>query len=594
MFFPSFRIKVLLAYVGVVLFFLGFIVTFSDRSIRNLIQESMEDETLVLYDRLKSYDSIEAVVAYLNAERTHLLFKVSLWDEDENLLFGPYEQSLRDLGVNFEFSDAPDLVEAKEKGVGYVEMEVEELDEAFYYHSKRVILDKKTYYLRSTFSRKHGQYIKQRFQMMVITLAGVTLLLSSFVSWWLIQFLTRPIYEMVRQVRPYQMDPAKQQLPHITLKQGHGEFALLASTFNDLVSQVRLQMKDLRDKEQEMASILESLMEGVVAVNEKLEITFINGVAAGFLKIAPGKALGTTLSSLGYPSLEDLALQCHQENVLQADELILDGNENHRLALQVVAVPIEGENEVALVFQDKSIQYEMLEMRKEFIANASHELKTPVTVIRGFAELLYENPEIDASQLKLAIEKIFHNCIRMEKVVKNLLALANVEKLSRHRLEEVDVKKLINSCIGQLKHNFPEAEVDFDIASKRKYTITADPDLIELAINNLLENGVRYSEGTPKITVRLYWQDEETLGIEIGDQGIGIPEEEHEKIFRRFYTFHPGRSKKKGGSGLGLAIVSTIVSRHRGQIQVESEAGKGSNFMVTLPKTQSEVEQYDN
>lgn len=582
----SFRMKVFLAYLGVVIFFLGFIFTFSDRSIRNLIQESMEDETLVLYERLKTYDSIDAVVAYLTAERTHLLFKVSLWDKDENLIFGPYEESLRELGVGFDFSDGPDLVEAREKGIGYVETYVDILDEAFYSHSKKVELDGEQYYLRSTFSRKHGQYIKRRFQMMVITLAGVTLLLSSFVSWWLIQLLTRPVYEMVRQVRPYQSNPTKEQLPHINLKQAHGEFALLASTFNDLVSQVRLQMRGLREKEEEMTSILESLMEGVVAVDKNLHLTFINGVASDFLNLDAKTSIGKTFKSLGYPSLGELARLCHTEDAMQSDELILEGRSNFRLALQVVAVPIEGQNEVALVFQDKSIQYEMLEMRKEFIANASHELKTPVTIIRGFAELLHEGSDVTEKQKELATEKIYTNCLRMEKVVKNLLALANVEKLSQNRLAEVDLGKLIGKCIDELKTNFPNTEVKFQKEGKGLFTITADPDLLELAFNNLLENGVRYSEGVAKIEVKLYWDKDGRVKIEFSDKGIGIPHEEHEKIFRRFYTFHPSRSKKKGGSGLGLAIVATIISRHGGQVEVSSEVDKGALFRVTLPKKQ--------
>ena len=171
----------------------------------------------------------------------------------------------------------------------------------------------------------------------------------------------------------------------------------------------------------------------------------------------------------------------------------------------------------------------------------------------------------------------------METLVRNLLTLADIENLPRTRLQECNLVELIDNCKQIVLNVYANAHIDIVIDKNSETHIIADQDLLELAVVNLLTNAAKYSQGPADIKMELNQIDKKYIEISIKDKGIGIPKEDIEHIFNRFYTVDKAHSRKLGGSGLGLSITKTIIEKHKGKISVTSLIGQGTEFKVQLP-----------
>ena len=250
--------------------------------------------------------------------------------------------------------------------------------------------------------------------------------------------------------------------------------------------------------------------------------------------------------------------------------------ETKKLYLDVIAAPKKDDRGAILVLQDKTAHYKIFEMRRDFIANASHELKTPITIIRGFAEALHDNPDLPVETRLEVTAKIVRNCTRMAALIKDLLTLADIENIPSSRLSLFDVSDLVEQCLIMLYEVFPDAQVKID-KPDTDVILYADMDLLELALKNLIENAAKYSNRPAQIHVTIEDDGQEVV-IKVADKGIGIPLPDQEHIFDRFYKADSAREVKEGGAGLGLSIVKEIIRRHDAQIIAESEKGKGTTI----------------
>lgn len=229
-----------------------------------------------------------------------------------------------------------------------------------------------------------------------------------------------------------------------------------------------------------------------------------------------------------------------------------------------------------------SMHYKIIDMKKEFIANASHELKTPITIIRGFAETLHDNPSLPQQTTVEITDKIVHSCERMTRIIRNLLTLADIENIPRSRAAPCDLVELAQSCRNTLIAVQPKAQVEIVYNEAEEFIVEADEALLEVALMNLLDNAAKYAKADPVIQIAIQRVDNH-INISVQDNGLGIPESDLERIFQRFYRVNKMYSKKIGGSGLGLSIVETILEKHMGRVYVTSTLGEGSTFTMELP-----------
>jgi len=219
--------------------------------------------------------------------------------------------------------------------------------------------------------------------------------------------------------------------------------------------------------------------------------------------------------------------------------------------------------------------------KKEFVDNASHELRTPISVIRGILETLFE--EETNERKKRLLEKALNRIDQMQNLVEDLLILAKLESgKEKLNLSEFKLKDLVDEVYEDLKKEFIRREVAFENLVDPSFLIVADRQMFYLLLKNLIDNGVKYNKKSGKVWVSSK-KDEKRYLVEVGDTGIGIPKEHLPFIFERFYRVDKGRSRELGGTGLGLSIVKHIVLAHGGDIKVYSELEKGSRFVISIP-----------
>jgi signal transduction histidine kinase len=266
------------------------------------------------------------------------------------------------------------------------------------------------------------------------------------------------------------------------------------------------------------------------------------------------------------------------------DSISLKGTK--KTFLDLIAAPKAQRNGAILVLQDKSSHYKVLEMGKDFVANASHELRTPITIIKGFAETLQDLPELPRETVVDITEKIVRNCQRMDTLVKNLLTLTDLENLPDSHFQECDLVALAEMCRQVVLSVYEDAQITIK-KNKDPIVVAADPDILELAVINILDNAAKYSNPPAEIEITLTQEDSEAH-VSISDHGIGIPPADLEHIFERFYTVNKARSRRLGGAGLGLSIVRTIIEKHQGTISVSSQVGVGTTFSIHLPMNLSQ------
>ena len=414
-----------------------------------------------------------------------------------------------------------------------------------------------------------------------LILSAALIAISSLLDSAILYYVTRPIQRIIDAIRPYQ-EGKEEFLPHLTVDRLGGEFGQLSYTLNSLNERIQNQIENLTLQRKETEDILHSLGEGIIATDTSAKVTFVNQAACRMLGISDGVLKQTLIKAQS----TDLSKKCHELilHALQTSELGLSTwieRERGPVYLKLTTTPLTHQNGALLVLQDKTSDYRVVEMGKDFIANASHELRTPITIIRGFAETLQDLPDLSQEMLHEITEKIVRTCGRLDKLVRSLITLADIENLSDNRLKSVNLFLIAENCKHLLLTAHPNVEITLE-SELESATIVGDSDLIELAILNLFENAVKYSASPAHIEMKIR-QEEEEVHLLVKDRGIGIAEVDLPHIFQRFYTVDKARSRKSGGAGLGLSIVKTIVEKHKGSIAVASELSRGTTFTLTLP-----------
>jgi two-component system phosphate regulon sensor histidine kinase PhoR len=237
------------------------------------------------------------------------------------------------------------------------------------------------------------------------------------------------------------------------------------------------------------------------------------------------------------------------------------------------------------VSRDVSLQSQLDRMRQDFVANVSHELQTPLTIIRGFTETLMDE-DIDAESRVRFTRLIYEEAERMSRLVDDLLTLSRMEHHSLpFAMEGVDLAVLIESLMSRLAPRAAEAQLTLtsSVMPGSLPLVSGDPDRLHEVFLNLIQNAIQYTPAGGSVTVsgRIH-PDSGMVGIVVEDTGIGIPNADVPRIFERFYRVDKARSRASGGTGLGLAIVKHIIELHRGRIDVSSVLGQGTRFTVWL------------
>lgn len=344
-------------------------------------------------------------------------------------------------------------------------------------------------------------------------------------------------------------------------------------------------LSTLHGRMEEIQAILASMSEGVVATDITGRVSLINPMAAELFSLTPGDDGVGEFPYKIFPDSE-LGDVFHQVYVkgFPIEKEIKWSNPERVLNLRLA--PIRDEVDeirgVVAVIGDVTKLRRLETMRQDFVANVSHELKTPLTSIKGFVETLLDGDLQDREITRKFMTIIFHEAERLNNIIRDLLDISKIES-GRTELgrKEVELIPLIDNIILSVDNRVKEKQLELkrDIQAQ---VVMGDENLLKEVFINLIDNSVKYTPSGGTIIIGSLRGEEETM-IYVKDNGFGIPAENLSRIFERFYRVDKGRSREMGGTGLGLSIVKHIVERHGGKVSVVSEPGEGSEFRVIIP-----------
>lgn len=364
------------------------------------------------------------------------------------------------------------------------------------------------------------------------------------------------------------------------------EIETLAQTLNNLAAGLDEKISEILAEKRKLELILNNMDNGVILLDRYRRVTDVNKQAASAFGIS-GKMLGLhNIEVIGY-SVLDKALQ---ETIEQGHSRHINLKTNfsgiQRIFQVFLAPTFSGDNEITGVlgvFHDITALKEIEERQADFVANASHELGTPLTAIKGFAETLLDGALQD-EQLSAKFVAIIHKeAERMHRIVQDLLQLAKLN--SHHRpivLEPIAVKNAVQSVIDQLYPHWRAKSLAIRLDCAETHKVLANRDWLVQILVNLLSNAIKYTADEGNITIRCEQMDDR-IKIDIKDSGVGIPAADLPFIFDRFYRVDRSRGRQGGGTGLGLAIAKFLTENLNGRIEVKSAVGLGTTFSVILP-----------
>ena len=333
----------------------------------------------------------------------------------------------------------------------------------------------------------------------------------------------------------------------------------------------------LRHEQAEISALVESMLEGVIAANEKGRIITANPAARRILGYGLDDQLPDLPELFRTKAAREVVDAALEGSVVQDRELDLDARV---LLMNARPLPTGG---AVLVIHDLTQVRRLEEMRRDFVANVSHELKTPLTSISGYAEtLLSDAPDPDTMRKFLGI--ISANAQRMQRLVDNLLDLARLEAGHwQPEREPLDVAEVATEVWESMQDGAHAPAMEFAVETgPRAETVLADPDAMRQVLTNLMENAVRYTPQGGRITCRSA-VDGSGIAVSVSDTGAGISPQHLTRIFERFYRLDASRSRDEGGTGLGLAIVKHLVEAHGGRVSAESQRGSGTTITCWFP-----------
>jgi two-component system phosphate regulon sensor histidine kinase PhoR len=363
------------------------------------------------------------------------------------------------------------------------------------------------------------------------------------------------------------------------------ELGILNQSLHRMSTRIRDLVGRLSLESNRRESILASMVEGVLAVDNRLQIIFCNDPLARVLGAKPPVAEGTpVLDLVRDPALVNLLTQviASGENVKHKIQLSSGEGKSFEAQAAPLAMP---ERRGAIVILHDITDLERLErVRKDFVANVSHELRTPLTAIRGYAETLLTGALADTENNRRFVEIIQSHAIRLNNIAADLMVLSELESgRPAAEPEVVSVRDAVDMAMSTLESEARVRGVNLLAAEPNDYFVLGHKIRLEQALVNLLDNAVKFNRANGEARIETGLTPDGKVRIVVSDTGSGIPSDDLPRIFERFYRVDKARSRAVGGTGLGLSIVKHVVERMNGTIKVESHLGRGSAFTILIP-----------
>jgi two-component system, OmpR family, phosphate regulon sensor histidine kinase PhoR len=414
--------------------------------------------------------------------------------------------------------------------------------------------------------------------------------LTAGISFLVSRRLSLPLEKMTQGAQLF----AKGELSHRLYISKTQEMASLAIAMNEMANQLDERLKSVIRHRNELEAVLSSMKEGVIALDLDERILKINQAAAAMFHKDPWEIENRSIQE----AIRNTELQKFIKNALKNDEglecdIVFYQDKEKLLNVHSTTLLSAKEKRIGIlvVLNDVTRLRHLENMRQDFVANVSHEIKTPLTAIQGFVETLLQDPHSTPENSHRFLSIIDRHVHRLVAMIDDLLNLSRIEGNNKQQeilMVQTVLDDVIKTAVQMMEAKAEEKKIGFEFQYEDSLSAEMDAPLIEQAVVNLLDNAIKYSPFGSTIEMHAAERNGEIL-ISIRDHGIGIEDEHIPRLFERFYRVDKARSRKLGGTGLGLAIVKHIMQAHNGKVNVESNPGKGSTFTLRFPMKSSIV-----
>ncbi len=450
----------------------------------------------------------------------------------------------------------------------------------------------KNIYIRVAAPLSKFSFLNSQFLYAILPILAIIISIVSIALYLILRYLFIPIESLVEVSKDY----AKGDLSSKTHITSPLEIKELSQTLNYMAEELQTIISNLEREKNEYALVLESMQEGVIFLNLNKEIVLCNKAAVKILGkvISKNMFIRDIISDIDLNTKVNNALNNFEKSELELcfyknytgdmAQLYGKGKEKN-LHININCMERNDVCEGVLLTIVDTTEINRLErIRKDFVSNVSHELKTPLTAIGGFTEILINSQLSDEQRLDF-YQDLFINYKNMKAIIEDLLLLSSLEKdKAKPAMDEIPVESIVESVIKTATPLANKKNISIKKDYLKNLEIYCNEGLIRQALINLVVNAINYSPENSKVTISVSEKKYEII-FKVIDNGIGIPKADINRIFERFYRVDKNRSRDSGGTGLGLSIVKHIALLHSGDIKVESEENKGSTFIFTISKT---------
>ena len=480
--------------------------------------------------------------------------------------------------------DRPEVRQSREEPYGESLRRSDTLGQEFMYVAKQLgPVDAPTMFVRCSRPLHMLEPRMTSLRDTMLGAVGVAILFGLLGAWFVARRVSRPLQAVTEAAGDLAAGDYSRRAP----VSSNDEIGDLGRSFNEMAAQLEAEVATIRRDQRELRAILRGMVEGVVAVDTQERVVLMNEAACEILGIEEERAAKRPIwETIRIPPVLAALQAAVKKESVQTSKVRLPRGGTDRI-VNLHASPLVGDGGArrgaVIVLEDATERERVESIRRDFIANASHELKTPIASVRGMVETILDDDAMEAGVRQRFLERILGQTQRLGDIVQEMLALSRLEADgARVATRAFDARGALRGVVEDVMPLAQEREVTVESTIPTEPCLVhAEPEGLRRIVGNLLDNAVKYTHrgGTVEMNAR---QTGDELVIEVSDNGPGIPAEKHHRIFERFYRVDEGRSRELGGTGLGLAIVKHHVQALGGRIELESAPGQGSTFRVTL------------
>lgn len=476
----------------------------------------------------------------------------------------------------------PEIIQSIESGFGTTRRFSNTINKDFMYCAQKVSIENSYLFIRVSVPLNNITVIIKELQNQIIMIGSLIGVLLLYVSFHFSKILTNPIELMRKEAKNF---VSSFELPKPLPIPETRELASLSISLNKMAKEVDSKIKSVQQEKDEKESLLSSIDGGIIALDAKGEIISINKVAMEYLNISSMSIKGEKYNNV---IKHKKIISFIKNSIIQKENIQkeISYKLNKKRYFLINASPLIRNTKktgILILINDVTFQKQLEKLRTDFVANVSHELKTPITSIIGYLELLNTKSEAKNEQ-KSYIEKAFNQTNRLNAIIDDLLKLSKIESQEEDNTIELKSQKLkpiLISVKDSIDNLIKKNKNTLSIECAENITARVDFQLLEEAILNLLENSIKYGDKKSPITIMV--KKDSNIHIHVENIGDPISKKYQNRIFQRFYRIEKSRNRSAGGTGLGLAIVKHIAIVHGGEVLVKSNENRKTRFTIILP-----------